>query len=186
MVLQSTLFFLLWINLIIFLIKLLNIWSIKKSENSEILVQNQKRFLFNYQIQRKAAHIDISDTGTSCFWLVVHVVHLFLHIHYTDPCSVYLYEVTTHISVKDIFFLFAQRLELQGHKSTLSYRKHHILSNDQQYKFVKLYCLRCLYKPTIRREETTKTGELNQKLSPASEKLTGLKSHRWGFANLKH
>lgn len=71
----------------------------------------------------------------------------------------------THLTVKD-HFLFAQRLELQGHKNTLSYRKHQILSNDQQYKLVKLCCLRYLYKPTEGREETTKTGELNQKTLP--------------------
>lgn len=44
--------------------------------------------------------------------------------------------------------LFAQILELQGHKNTLSYIKHQILSTCQQYKLVKLCCLRYLYKPT--------------------------------------
>lgn len=53
----------------------------------------------------------------------------------------------THLYQRYFLLLFAQRLYLQGHGSTLSYRKHQVLSNDQQYKPVKLCCLRCLYKP---------------------------------------
>ena len=52
---------------------------------------------------------------------------------------------STQNIVKDNI-LFAQILKLQGHKNTLSYRKHQKISNDQQYKLVKLCCLIYFYK----------------------------------------
>lgn len=77
--------------------------------------------------------------------------------------------------VEDIFFICSNTWTTRTQEHPLSYRKHQILSNDQQYKFVKLCGLGHLYKPTEGGEETTKTGKFNNKKSPPMSKKSQMR-----------